>query len=107
MTVVLLLIPLVLMVGLYGCVIKSLRTGIKMDIASIEVGGEFLQRNYLFFVYRQIFTYRKYLDGNSEGSRVERPVPFKSDASIKNRTLSSRSKRTTRQVLINSKEVSQ
>uniref|UniRef100_A0A7E4VRS6 G_PROTEIN_RECEP_F1_2 domain-containing protein n=1 Tax=Panagrellus redivivus TaxID=6233 RepID=A0A7E4VRS6_PANRE len=36
-TVVLLIIPLVLMTGLYGSVIKSLRTGLKMDIAAIEV----------------------------------------------------------------------
>ncbi|KAI6235359.1 Cholecystokinin receptor [Aphelenchoides besseyi] len=37
MTVVLLVIPLVLMSLLYGSVIQSLRTGIRMDIASIEV----------------------------------------------------------------------
>jgi hypothetical protein len=42
MTIVLLVIPLILMVGLYGSVIKSLRTGIRMDIAAIEIGGKFI-----------------------------------------------------------------
>lgn len=44
MTVVLLVIPLILMTALYGSVIKSLRTGIRMDIAAIEVNGKFLKQ---------------------------------------------------------------
>lgn len=40
MTVVLLVIPLLLMTALYGSVIKTLRSGIKMDIAAIEVESE-------------------------------------------------------------------
>ena len=36
MTVVLLLVPLLLMTALYGQVISSLRTGIRMDIAATE-----------------------------------------------------------------------
>lgn len=37
MTLVLLVIPLVVMTGLYAAVIRTLRTGIRMDIAAIEV----------------------------------------------------------------------
>uniref|UniRef100_A0AC34FDJ6 G-protein coupled receptors family 1 profile domain-containing protein n=1 Tax=Panagrolaimus sp. ES5 TaxID=591445 RepID=A0AC34FDJ6_9BILA len=44
MTVVLLVIPLVLMTVLYGSVIKSLRSGLKMDIAAIEVAENSMDR---------------------------------------------------------------
>jgi cholecystokinin A receptor len=44
MTVVLLVIPLVLMTVLYGNVIKSLRSGLKMDIAAIEVAENSMER---------------------------------------------------------------
>lgn len=37
MTVVLLVIPLVIMTCLYGSVISTLKMGIKMDIAAIDV----------------------------------------------------------------------
>jgi cholecystokinin A receptor len=39
MTVVLLVIPLLVMTALYGSVIKTLRSGIRMDIAAIEMEG--------------------------------------------------------------------
>lgn len=37
MTMVLLVIPLVIMIVLYSSVISSLKDGIKMDIAAIEI----------------------------------------------------------------------
>ena len=44
MTVVLLVIPLVLMTVLYGYVISSLRSGLKMDIAAIEIAENSMDR---------------------------------------------------------------
>jgi len=44
MTVVLLVIPLVLMTVLYGSVISSLRSGLKMDIAAIEIAENSMDR---------------------------------------------------------------
>uniref|UniRef100_A0AC34RR54 G-protein coupled receptors family 1 profile domain-containing protein n=1 Tax=Panagrolaimus sp. JU765 TaxID=591449 RepID=A0AC34RR54_9BILA len=44
MTVVLLVIPLALMTVLYGSVIQSLRSGLKMDIAAIEVAENSIDR---------------------------------------------------------------
>lgn len=44
MTVVLLVIPLVLMTVLYGSVINSLRSGLKMDIAAIEIAENSMDR---------------------------------------------------------------
>lgn len=46
MTIALLIIPLVLMSGLYTSVIRTLSCGIKMDIAAIDVDG--MGRYYLF-----------------------------------------------------------
>lgn len=43
MTMVLLVIPLVIMVVLYSSVIGSLKNGIKMDIAAIEVDSNFFK----------------------------------------------------------------
>lgn len=51
MTIVLLAIPLILMTILYGSVIKSLRSGIRMDIAAIEISGKFICTSYISCKY--------------------------------------------------------